>query len=108
LSAATRWQDLDPLHPNDQAAYVDLQRLLGSDAYHGETQTGPSSLEVDLVRTNPAGFWDVTLTVNHADGSSESTTWNGVFIDPSKPFDSGLLQKVAIPGMDIQFVKVLE
>jgi hypothetical protein len=108
LSAAARWLDLDPLYPNDQAAYLDLSRALGSEEYFGETQTGESKLGLRVTRTDPSGVWNVVLTVTHATGISESVSWNGVFIDPSKNFDSGVLELTTIPGMDYQFVKVLE
>lgn len=108
LSAMAHWRDLDPLDPIDLAAYIDLWKVIGSPAYFGRSPAAPHYLQLELLRTDPAGWWDFTFTIFEPDGTSGSMIYNNIFVDPAKPFNSGYVGDVHLPGLDFRTIYVLQ
>jgi len=108
LSAIAHWADLDPLAPTDLAAYIDLSKLVGLPAYFGRSAGDEAWLEVSLERTDPTGYWKVTFDIYDPWRHPDTWVWDNVWVDPTKPFDTGLLQDPFIPGFDFRELMILE
>lgn len=108
LSAMAHWRDLDPLAPFDLAAYIDLWLVIGVPEYFGRSAALPAYLELSLVRTDPVGIWSFWFSRIVSGGGIETKVYHNIYVDPAKPFNSGYIGDVHLPGLDFRTIYVLE
>lgn len=108
LSAMAHWRDLDPLLMFDLAAYIDLWWVIGLPKYFGRSPALPQYLTLELERTDPLGIWTFTFTRTVGESGTETMVYPGIAIDPAKPFNSGYVGDVHLPGLDFRSIYVLE
>lgn len=106
LNSMARWIDLDPLAPTDMAAYIDLQPTGPPWSYAGANPPTGYRLELECFRSVPPVLWSVVYRIYDPYRNPETFGWSNIYVDPDKPFDTGLLLHVFIAGSDYRMARV--
>jgi len=108
LNAYVDFVDLDPLQPGRQVAPFQLDWHTDLNRYFGRSGIGPSRLELTAVRKPNPDFYDVLLQVWDAYRTAEPFPFFDVYVDPSKPFDTGKFGEVILSGTDFRTLQLME
>ncbi len=107
LNAYARWTDLDPIAPYSQAAVFQLARTGPGNIYFGRSNPSDVRLEIRVAQPAPSPYWNITIWTYDPGAPAEDFTWNNVYVDPDKPFDTYLLSDIVEPGFDFRQARVI-
>jgi len=99
--------DLDPLDPVWGSGYAILKKIDAAPSYYGRSAAQAAIVAAHITKVGPGPLWNVTATLNYYSHPTDTWWWFNVYIDPEKPFDTGLLTQTVIPLMDYQRVRIL-
>jgi hypothetical protein len=108
LNAFVDFVDLDPLQPGRQVASFQMRWHADLNRYFGRSGTGPSRLELTAVRLAAPDYYDVLLQVWDDYRTGEPFVFFDIYVDPSKPFDTGKFGKVILSGTDFRSLQIME
>ena len=99
--------DLDPLDPLGASGYTVMPMIDPSPTYAGISPDAENRVGAHITPAGPANRWNVTATLYPPGHAPVNWYWNNVYIDPNRPFDTGLLKQIVIPGQDYQNVRIM-
>ena len=100
--------DLDPADPIGASGYTQMPMVSPEPTYAGLSPPAPNRVGALIAPAAAPGYWNVEATLHPPAHASVSWFWFDVFIDPLRPFDTGLLHNVIIPGLDYQNVRIMQ
>lgn len=106
LSGIAHWRDLYAPEYWEAFAFVDLLSTDAGYSYSGQTPFGPGYIGLAIAETASPNHWDLTIFTSPNAIDEGSFTWNNLYVDPDKPFDTGLLEHVAPPSPPDLFLLV--
>lgn len=106
VQASLTLYDLDPADPIGAAGYTVMPMIDPAPIYEGISPPAANRVGAIIAPAATPNHWDVTATLYPPDHIPASWFWNNIYIDPTKPFDTGLLTRVVIPGLDYQHVRI--
>lgn len=99
--------DLDPADPIGGAGYALLNMIDPAPTWTGVSPPGATQVGAAIGPAAAPNFWNVTATLFPPDHASATWLWNDVYINPTKNFDTRLLQQLVLPGLDYQNVRIM-
>lgn len=108
LNAFVNFVDLDPLEPGQQAASFQISWHADLNRYFGRSGIGASRLELTAIRKADPNFYDVLLQVWDNFRTGEPFAFFDIYVDPSKPFDTGKFGTVVLSGTDFRSLQMME
>ena len=106
LQASLELWDLDPADPIGATLYTTLQMIDPAPIYEGISPPAPNRALARVEKSILPNHWNVACILYPPTPTPGFWQWYDVYVNPSKPFDTGLLQKLVIPGMDYQKVRI--
>jgi hypothetical protein len=91
LSGMAHWRDLYAPEFWEAFQFVDLISVDGGFSYQGWTSFKTGYIGLRILSAPGSNLWQVTLFTSWNGIAEGSHTWNNVYVDPDKPFDTGLL-----------------
>jgi hypothetical protein len=108
LQAWIDYVDLDPLFPHRGTAYFPLVWIPAVPHYYGAKPTPEVNFVLTIARTPTSAVWQAKLQVSGAFPGPVSFVYPGLFIDPDKPFDTGLFGDIVLAGQDFRRIRIME
>jgi len=98
--------DLDPEDPIAGAGYAALPKIDTAPTWAGISPPAATRVGALITAAAPPNRWNVTATLYPPGHAPASWFWLNVHIDPTRPFDTGLLRNVVLPNLDYQNVRI--
>lgn len=108
LNTFVNFVDLDPLEPGQQVASFQISWHADLNRYFGRSAPGASRLELTAIRKPDPDFYDVLLQVWDNYRTGEPFLFFDIYVDPSKPFDTGKFGAVVLSGTDFRSIQMME
>jgi hypothetical protein len=102
-----RWrQTIEPFQC-DLAAYVDLYIGEPPPLWRGQSAASEPLIAISINPALVTNFWQVNLLVAAPPVFYGIYTWVNVFVDPTKPFDTGLLYDTLPDDENSRLVRIM-
>lgn len=100
--------DLDPIAPHLDAQIFPLNQVNTAPAYFGRSATSANRYELHIAQVASTDYWNVLLDIYDPYRNPEPFFYENIYVDPSKPFATGLIFEEHIPGMDYRQITIVE
>lgn len=106
LSAFAAWTDVANLVEIAESFRLYYDALLPG--WSGESGHTGLNFKLHVVITATPRLYDVLLELRNGLAHLDDDSWHGIYIDPTRPWRSGLLEHVHSPGIDYNAVELLD
>lgn len=100
--------DLDPMDPIGASGYTQMPMIAPDPIYSGISPPADNRFAAMIGPAAAPNFWNVEATLWPPAHAPKSWNWTDIYIDPLKPFDTGLIRRVIIPNQDYQLVRIMQ
>ncbi len=98
--------DLDPLDPIGATGYTAMPMIDPAPIYDGISPPAPNRLRARLEKSALPNHWNLACTLYPPTPTPGFWVWIDIYVDPTKPFDTGLIRRLILPGLDYQNVRI--
>ena len=92
--------DVPPPVAYNWHACFNTQKMATPPSYYQIRFWDEGRLEVLIQEQFPLPLWNLTLSITLEGQPPGTIEWTNIFIDPSKAFDTGLLTRIIVPGIN--------
>jgi len=92
----------------DVTQLIQLPKTSDIPIYHGFGPRAYQYLELKIQYSHVTALWGCWLTIHGAELEGVEAAWLNIYIDPTKPFDTGPLEKITHPTYIYQLARALE
>jgi len=108
LHAYMELWDLDPLDPIGATGYTQMPMIDPAPIYDGTSPPAANRLRARLERAVLPNHWNLACTLYPPTPTPGFWVWTDIYVDPAKPFDTGLVRRLILPGLDYQKVRIMQ